>query len=60
MKTYLRIIVIIFFNFFTQNAISYEKIKIGLVVPLSGQYAEIGKSVLNASRLLADSGEFIH
>ncbi len=55
MKTYFRIIVIIFFIFFTQNAVSNEKIKIGLVVPLSGQYAKIGKSVLNASRLALNS-----
>ena len=30
---------------------AYEKIKIGLIVPLSGQYKEIGNSILKATRL---------
>ena len=29
-----------------------EKIKIGLIIPLSGQYKEIGNSILKATRLL--------
>ena len=37
--------------FFQLKAISEEKIKIGLVVPLSGEYAYIGKSILKSTRM---------
>ena len=33
------------------QVLAEEKIKIGLIVPLSGQYKEIGNSILKASRL---------
>ena len=33
------------------QSLADEKIKIGLVVPLSGEYKEIGNSILKSSRL---------
>ena len=36
-------------------ALSAEKIKIGLVVPLTGEYKEIGLSVLNSTRMALNS-----
>ncbi len=36
------------------RAISDEKIKIGLIVPLSGEYAYIGKSILKSTRMALD------
>ena len=34
-----------------QNAISKEKIKVGLIVPLTGEYSYIGKSILKSTRM---------
>ena len=53
MKTLFKFLLIFFLNilFFYQNAVSSEKIKIGLIVPLSGEYSDIGKSIVNATRL---------
>ena len=34
-----------------QNALSSDKIKIGLIVPLSGEYAEIGNSIVKSARM---------
>ena len=36
---------------FQLKAISEEKIKIGLIVPLSGEYSYIGKSILKSTRM---------
>ena len=36
------------------RAISDEKIKIGLIVPLSGEYAYIGKSIIKSTRMALD------
>ena len=36
---------------FTLKAVSDEKIKIGLIVPLSGEYSYIGKSILKSTRM---------
>ena len=36
------------------KAISDEKIKIGLIVPLSGEYSYIGKSILKSTRMALD------
>ena len=36
------------------RAISDEKIKIGLIVPLSGEYSYIGKSILKSTRMALD------
>ena len=33
---------------------SNEKIKIGLIVPLSGEYSHIGKSILKSTRMALD------
>ncbi len=53
MKTLFRILLIFFLNFlfFSGNASSSEKIKIGLIVPLSGEYSDIGVSLVNSTRL---------
>ncbi len=51
-KTYiifLKVFLIIVFS--SLKAISEEKIKIGLIVPLSGEYSFIGKSILKSTRM---------
>ena len=45
----LKVFLIIVFSHL--NAISDEKIKIGLIVPLSGEYSHIGKSILKSTRM---------
>ncbi len=47
---FLSFVLIIFYSF-SQSVFSQEKIKIGLIVPLSGEYSEIGHSILNSVRL---------
>ncbi len=53
MKTYIKnfYIFLLFFILFVQNAFSSEKIKIGLIVPLSGEYSYIGSSIINSVHL---------
>jgi len=53
MKTLNKILILLALNFgiTCNNASSYEKIKIGLIVPLSGEYAEIGNSIIKSVRL---------
>ena len=53
MKIFIQFILFIFFSLFfdIQRSFSDEKIKIGLIVPLSGEYKEIGQSIVNATRL---------
>jgi len=53
MKIFIQFILFIFFILFfdIQKSFSEEKIKIGLLVPLSGEYKEIGQSIINATRL---------
>ena len=53
MKIFIQFILFIFFSLFfdIQKSFSVEKIKIGLIVPLSGEYKEIGQSIVNATRL---------
>ena len=41
-------LIIVFFNL---TAVSDEKIKVGLIVPLSGEYSYIGKSILKSTRM---------
>ena len=41
-------LIIVFFNL---KAVSDEKIKVGLIVPLSGEYSYIGKSILKSTRM---------
>ena len=43
--------IFIFLVFFTFNSYSSDKIKIGLVIPLSGENKELGESVLKSVRL---------
>ena len=40
--------------FFQCQAISKERIKIGLLVPLTGEYSHIGKSILKSTRMALD------
>tara|TARA_Y100000996_G_scaffold412653_1_gene399246 strand:+ start:662 stop:1906 length:1245 start_codon:yes stop_codon:yes gene_type:complete len=47
---FLSLVLIIFYSF-SQNVFSEEKIKIGLIVPLSGEYSDIGHSIVNSVRL---------
>ena len=53
MKTLIKFFSIIIINLclFYQNALSSDKIKIGLIVPLSGEYAEIGNSIIKSTRM---------
>ena len=57
MKFFLIIVSLIFLNFFNIYCFATEKqqkndiLKIGLIVPLSGEKGEIGKSILNSLRL---------
>ena len=53
MKTFTNLIITfsLFIYLFSQNVYSAEKIKIGLIVPLSGEYKLIGKSIVRSIRL---------
>ena len=53
MKKIIQFIIFIFIGLILSISQSFsdEKIKIGLVVPLSGEYKEIGNSILKATRL---------
>ena len=53
MKTLIKIFVLIFLNliFHVQSSQSVEKFKIGLIVPLSGEYSNIGNSIVKSVRL---------
>ncbi len=53
MKIIIQFILLIFLGLFfnIEKSLSQEKIKIGLIVPLSGEYKEIGKSIVNSTRL---------
>ena len=53
MKISLKIIILLIITclIFIQKLSAEEKIKIGLLIPLSGKQSDIGKSVLNAIRL---------
>ena len=53
MKIIVQFILLIFLTLFfnVEKSFSEEKIKIGLVVPLSGEYKEIGESIINSTRL---------
>ena len=56
MKTFKKIILIFFVIFgFNKHVISSETISIGLLVPLSGEYKEIGNSIVNSVRLALNS-----
>ncbi len=53
MKTLIKILAILILNliFFIQSSLSNEKFKIGLIVPLSGEYSDIGNSIVKSIRL---------
>ncbi len=53
MKTLIKFLSLIILNlcFIYQIALSSEKIKIGLIVPLSGEYSEIGNSIIKSTRI---------
>ena len=56
MKTFKKIILIFFVIFgFNKQVFSSEVINIGLLVPLSGEYKDIGNSVVNSVRLALNS-----
>ena len=53
MKTLIKFIIISILSLipFFQNSFAGEKIKIGLIVPLSGSYSQLGKTILKSVRL---------
>ena len=53
MKTVIKFFSIITISLclFYQNALPSDKIKIGLIVPLSGEYSEIGNSIVKSTRM---------
>ena len=52
MKTYInKTFIILLFCLISQPCLPNEKVKIGLLVPLTGEYSEIGKSIINSVRL---------
>ena len=53
MKTLIKYLTIIILNLslICQNALPSDKIKIGLIVPLSGEYSKIGNSIIKSVRL---------
>ena len=53
MKTFIKFAIISIFSFisFFQNTFSSEKIKIGLIVPISGKNLELGNSIIKSVRL---------
>ena len=56
MKTGFKLIfsILLIFNF-NFKALSAEKIKIGLLIPVTGEYGKIGQSVINSVRLALNS-----
>ena len=53
MKTFIKFIIISTLSliFFSQNSFSSEKIKIGLIVPISGKHLQLGNSIIKSVRL---------
>ena len=54
MNKILKILVLVFFSFFNQMTIAFsseETIKIGLLVPLSGDNKEIGQQIIKSTRI---------
>ncbi|MEK9897103.1 MAG: hypothetical protein VW518_11890, partial [Burkholderiaceae bacterium] len=47
----IKILLTFFFLFFTFHSKAEEKIKIGLLVPLTGENKEIGQQIIKAVRL---------
>ena len=58
MKTDIKLIfsiLLVFILTFNFKALSAEKIKIGLLIPVTGEYGKIGESVINSVRLALNS-----
>ena len=53
MKTFIKFLIISTLSLviFFQNAFSSEKIKIGLIVPLTGSHSQLGDSIVKSVRL---------
>ena len=52
MKTFIKLLFFIFSIFLLyQNVFAYEKIKIGLIVPLSGENSLIGEKIIKSTRI---------
>jgi len=53
MKTLIKFFIVLILNLVLiyQSALSSDKIKIGLIVPLSGEYSNIGNSIIKSVRL---------
>ena len=53
MKTFIKFIIIsiLSLSILFQNSFSSEKIKIGLIVPVSGNYSQLGSSIIKSVRL---------
>ena len=53
MKTLIKFFttLILYLCLFSQAALSSNKIKIGLIIPLSGEYSDIGNSIIKSVRL---------
>ena len=53
MKTFIKFIIISTLSLiiFFQNSFSSEKIKIGLIVPISGEHSKLGNSIIKSVRL---------
>ena len=53
MKKIIKIILVLSltFSLFTGEVFASEKIKIGLLIPLTGKNSEIGKSIIKSTRL---------
>ena len=52
MKKIIKIILLLILTFsFKEKVIASEKIKIGLLVPLTGKNSEIGQSIIKSTRL---------
>ena len=53
MKTLINIFFIIFINIFflNKNVLSDDKIKLGLMVPLTGEDSFIGETIINSVRM---------
>ena len=56
MKTFKKIILVFFLIFgFNKSVFASEIIKIGLLVPLSGEFKDIGNTIVNSTRLAINS-----
>ena len=51
MKKIIKIILLLTFSISTEGAFASEKIKIGLLIPLTGKNSEIGQSIIKSTRL---------